>query len=1612
MKQHKLSFLHDFSHPTQVFKMPTRQELKFEKIIEDAARKNDFQTLEKFLQDDVHENISFKCTKQFINKLDKLINLELDTKEIKNVSLLLNCIQKYGKNITINEEGGLPAMIKQGLVQKISIKKSKEILVQGGREKDEALINLVEDFFDVLMTVHETNSDGKSQVLEFFLQRTGALVADFRLNIYIQQEAVRKLNAMLDQMSREARKKILSSQEMLLIMSDMGKRILDAGDYDLQVAITEALCRMTSEKQRWELADEWFSMEFVSNAFKTIKDSEFETDCRKFLNQVNGMLGERRSVFTYPCLEAFLDEHELLMPVDDKLEEFWIDFNVGSKSISFYIGAENNEEHQWETVSLPEDDIETYSVEEKDGKKLLTVLMKNALNIDSKGGTQIRIYFDSGLDILDVTRRLYGATKCKGYTRKQGISVVKTTVHIVFDETGSQVTVPETQTSLLPRKDVKLLDNGINTKQQAAFRSPRNQDKNPEMEPSVQSMMVTPSRKKISEASMIVPITGGLNTRSPPLTSLATSTPRKGRIKPPLEMITSAERRSMVVATELRKETRNAGMAKTQKPSVDKSIEKSAVNAAKCMLSAKNGSKNRSQNTKNWRSQDEGKQFHKKIPATKVVEMVQEDEDELETSEKQQSDKQVEIVPDSQPVWKNNKPLLPGLLESSLRQQKAIIKQQGHTSEVSIADLVFHDRIFKQQAFTSIFEEKSSPKQQRKSQYKGTQMVDKLPKEKQIKITPDAIGKEATSNRKSPTAHDENGNLNKQSIKMLNINKKETSTTYKTSPLKAVFQSKVHESYYSKKKSVSAKYTFDKVNYSVTNRNSGNRGESDKTLNTEVSLTDVTRSEVNTKTNEKYSSAISKEMVTKIAEKYSKMNKSATKVNYFSSLSSSYTENSWLSADKTAKVCESKKGKGERGSFGNSKAYATKEAKKRAVEPVDDIYSFNFSGADEPTIKLGVKDKDIPQQTRITAGLTNQMKNKGDKGKLDLTEKQGQKRTGAHHSKKHIFSDTDTDARPDDSKTDISWLRESNRKKPKVIEYSKQKTLKRPLSPDNCEKFELPAKPKSKFEEKKIAKKQDPVQQKTNDVPKQKPRSRNPRRTAAQKATYKELSDSEEESEKEILRSSPEREKSVSTSKVKEIATKMYSGEILGDLWNVPAKERPHGAPKQLQTIVKPKDMFGNRKFEFSPLPSPPSPLSIEKMRCAEDASVPGFINKCSSTVGSLSSSLSNSITEQKRPPKAVTGIKPSEFYKQKEKDQTVQLSQSSENSIVLSPLSLPCLTPVALEKPVLSEKKMEGIEPDLVIRDSQEDNINITRFHSKKYLLNSSSKAVTNQKAFTKGEETPSSTPDKSVMRLKKMPQCTIHVSGPTVRTSSALLKRMYGDDITSSCEDFDEDKEELQERRLQPRKLFKSNDDHCTSIADSEVLSSTTANDYSVMEIDTWETSNTNIGMVCQQFSKELTRKVRTRHRRIDCFTKHSLKSAQQHLTTMNIQIREYGLKRLEKFQLTITEELNNLEKDCQTLKNMEKELTNFWKQQSQAFSAYNENERQRIHHLKSSYEKNIYHSIEYEEKIFSSQMELMRKDMKSVQDKLLKEMQEEELHNVRKGLHSLFLAGATKY
>ncbi|XP_055473279.1 synaptonemal complex protein 2-like [Psammomys obesus] len=73
-----------------------------------------------------------------------------------------------------------------------------------------------------------------------------------------------------------------------------------------------------------------------------------------------------------------------------------------------------------------------------------------------------------------------------------------------------------------------------------------------------------------------------------------------------------------------------------------------------------------------------------------------------------------------------------------------------------------------------------------------------------------------------------------------------------------------------------------------------------------------------------------------------------------------------------------------------------------------------------------------------------------------------------------------------------------------------------------------------------------------------------------------------------------------------------------------------------------------------------------------------------------------------------------------------------------------------------------------------------------------------------------------------------------------------------------------------------------------------------------------------------------------------------------------------------------------------------------------AYYRSEQERLRVLKTSLDKSFFvHNSVYEEAIFTSEMRLMKANMKILQDKLLKEMHEEELLNIRRGLASLFKA-----
>lgn len=60
---------------------------------------------------------------------------------------------------------------------------------------------------------------------------------------------------------------------------------LSSTDYELQVSLAEALCRLTPRKEREQRANRWFSSCDISRAFCDITDRDFEVVTERLMSQ-------------------------------------------------------------------------------------------------------------------------------------------------------------------------------------------------------------------------------------------------------------------------------------------------------------------------------------------------------------------------------------------------------------------------------------------------------------------------------------------------------------------------------------------------------------------------------------------------------------------------------------------------------------------------------------------------------------------------------------------------------------------------------------------------------------------------------------------------------------------------------------------------------------------------------------------------------------------------------------------------------------------------------------------------------------------------------------------------------------------------------------------------------------------------------------------------------------------------------------------------------------------------------------------------------------------------------------------------------------------------------
>lgn len=297
------------------------------------------------------EQLSVTALKQ----LDQLTTRNLQSGTSSRVLLVFRSLE-----ILARRQADLETLISRGLTSKLLhwFEVLRDLLTSDLRRRSTPLLNIAKAFFDYFLLL----AGGPLPVsqLSVLLAQLTQFCQDQELHFPLRLEAIRTINSILEALDKDRRHSLRSGRSHDHTLCEIATAVLTAGDYELQASLSEALCRLTPRKERRLRANQWFPCRDISDAFCDIRDKDFELDCRRFLNFLNSSDGDQRRVFSFPCLRAFLDLTELLPPQGDQLEQFWVDFNLGSGSVSFFI--DDPKGSLWASVNLAREEVTHCSV--------------------------------------------------------------------------------------------------------------------------------------------------------------------------------------------------------------------------------------------------------------------------------------------------------------------------------------------------------------------------------------------------------------------------------------------------------------------------------------------------------------------------------------------------------------------------------------------------------------------------------------------------------------------------------------------------------------------------------------------------------------------------------------------------------------------------------------------------------------------------------------------------------------------------------------------------------------------------------------------------------------------------------------------------------------------------------------------------------------------------------------------------------------------------------------------------------------------------------------------------------------------------------------------------
>ncbi|XP_061877316.1 synaptonemal complex protein 2-like isoform X4 [Entelurus aequoreus] len=358
-------------------------------------------------------------TNCMLTRLDQLVNKQLSGGEYGQVTVVLKSLESLADN-----KDDLKILLDLGVL--LWFQTLRDLLTADPLRSCAQLVTLTLSFFDFLLLLGQSSLPVRQ--LAVLLLELLQMVLEQEAPYSLRLEAIRTFNIILDSVSIDQKSNVRKEQTLIQKMSQVAAAIQTAGDYDLQVSLSEALCRVTPREDRSHRANHWFSCIDISKAFCDIRDANFEADCRCFLNFLNLRHGDQRKVHTFPCLRAFLDSTELFRPKDDKLDEFWVDFNFGSQRVSFFIDMPQG--FLWESIHLQREDVNEYKLE---------------LQQDECTGSQAVLSVQLSVPILYLNTKSWRVKLLFRPELLEALEVAARTVFAVFQEKSGEKSTPGTR---------------------------------------------------------------------------------------------------------------------------------------------------------------------------------------------------------------------------------------------------------------------------------------------------------------------------------------------------------------------------------------------------------------------------------------------------------------------------------------------------------------------------------------------------------------------------------------------------------------------------------------------------------------------------------------------------------------------------------------------------------------------------------------------------------------------------------------------------------------------------------------------------------------------------------------------------------------------------------------------------------------------------------------------------------------------------------------------------------------------------------------------------------------------------------------------------------------